>query len=162
MDHLAGWLLLLGGLAMLAMASLTPLWLEHRDLSWQQSVMREQTDRLLEQKQRYVDFHDALKRGEPVLLTRLAYQQFRLKPAGAQMLIDRPLAANRLGLASDVASVEAWLHVPTLQVGSDVLPPPPVQSHLVRLTTGLGRVVMLAVGIGCVAMGVMLNTSRGA
>lgn len=84
---LPGWLLLIGGLALLAMAVLTPAWLEHERLAWERDVLAAQTEHLSEQAERYAELHTALAEEDPVLLERLAFVELGLKPVDKTPLL---------------------------------------------------------------------------
>lgn len=180
LDRAVGWVLLLSGLTMLGMATVTPLWLEHRQLRWQRDVMAQQAQALAEQADRYRAFEEALENDEPVLLARLAYQQLRLKPVGAiavpaypgALPLEMPdprqqhvLTADRhappepqplKALAAD-GSIESWLHEPVPRVGVDVMPPPEIDSYLVRMASGFRQAALLLVGVICLASGLLLG-----
>lgn len=177
---LPGWMFLLSGLALLAMAILTPEWLAYRHLDWQRDLMREQAERFEAQAQHYADFHEALAADDPVLLERLAFTQLRLTPVGKQPLqapTTDPVASGRTVftqhrpggapqpeppplLASESAAVDAWLTEPLPQVGVDVAPPRPINSRLTRLATGPHRTALIAAGLACLAAGVWSGPRR--
>lgn len=90
---LPGWLLLAGGLALVALAVLTPQWMENQRLAWQRTVLEAQTRHLTDQAQRYAELHEALAEGDPVLLERVAFVELGLKPRGKQPLLPSPETA---------------------------------------------------------------------
>lgn len=149
-----GWLLVLCGLAIVGAAVLIPAWLEVRQLTWQHDVMALQAGQLETQAQGYERFREALASDDPVLLERLAYVHLRLKPAGVTPLF---ATSSRRGQEASIldpsASIDAWLHTPLPQEGVDYRPYQPIQSRMVRLTTGLSRLVVLGAGLCFIAAG---------
>lgn len=149
MAALPGWLLLLGGITLLAMALLVPAWLALRDLQWQHTVMEAQVDRLLQQQQRYSAFLAALESEDPVLLEHLAYTQLRMVPAGKDVLEN---AGGGSALAD--ASVAQWLYQPMPRVGQEMPALPKINSRMTRLTTGPMRILFCVAALTCAAAGV--------
>lgn len=170
-----GWLLLLAGLALIALAVLVPTWAESRAMQWQLSLVREQAKRMEEQQKSYTDFDSALAADDPVLVERLAFFHLRLKPANAEPLFSpwnatlppktngtTPKPANGMrsigAPAGNVPSVEQLLYKPMPTPGVDFPEYQPVETRLTRLTTKpVTRVLMLAAGICCVVGGLLMN-----
>lgn len=167
---LPGWVLLVCGVAVAGAAVLVPSWLEVRQLRWQQEVMEMQARQLQQQASGYERFREALAADDPVLLERLAFVHLRVKPAGVSPLVV-PVsqrggpgvgvlrrgadhgAMPELTLLDPSASIDAWLHTPMPREGVDYQAYQPIQSRLVRLTTGISRLVLLVAGLCFVAAG---------
>lgn len=92
---LPGWLLLVGGLALVALGVLTPQWLENERLAWRQTVLTAQTAHLTAQAERYTELHQALAEEDPVLLERVAFVELGLKPVGKTPLLPAPAEPPR-------------------------------------------------------------------
>lgn len=148
MASLPGWLLLLGGITLMAMALLTPAWLALRDLQWQQDVMEAQVHRLLQQQQRYAAFLAALESEDPVLLEHLAYTQLRMVPTGKDVL------EGAGGIALADASVAEWLYQPMPRLGQEMPLLPELNSRMTRLTSGPMRMLLCIAALTCAAAGV--------
>ena len=144
---LPGWLFLIGGLALLGLTLVMPGWMSLRELEWQRDVMQTQLEHLQAQHERYAAFFAALQSDDPVLLEHLAYTQLHFKPAGKELL-----PSGESGELS--ASIAAWLHEPLPQVGAQIEPLAPINSSLVRLTTGYSRFVLFGAAIACIGAGV--------
>jgi hypothetical protein len=174
--RLPGWMLLISGLAMIAAAVLTPAWTAVRDLHWQEQIMQVQADRLADQTQAYLSFHDALVHDDPVLLERLAFHYLSYKPVGVRPLtgtppadlagsvahanyVERPGAAATVGTGPGVLTVaqgdriDDWLRVALPQVGVDYPVQRPVRSRLVRITRGWSGLALIAAGALLVMVG---------
>lgn len=152
---LPGWMLMLCGLAIVGAALLIPPWLEVRQLAWQKQVMELQATQLETQAHTYERFREALASDDPVLLERLAFVHLRVKPVGVEPLAVPVLRGGGAGILEPSASIDAWLHTPLPREGVDYRPYQPIQSRLVRLTTGLSRLVLLGAGLCFVAAGLM-------
>lgn len=170
-EALPGWLYLLAGLTLLAMALLTPTWQANCELTWQRDLMRLQAQRLERQARNYQQFHAALVAEDPILLERLVFIHLHQQPQGKQPLeeagpltVAGPAAQAQASLWQDLAlssglgelsaAVDAWLAEPLPVVGVDIAPPKPVNSRLTRLTQGPSRLVMLVAALACLAAGV--------
>jgi hypothetical protein len=175
--HLPGWLMLFGGVALLACTILLPPWLETRELNWQREVMALQADRLAQQERNYRQFHEALAADEPAVITRLAFVHLRLKPAGSAPVgmttidphsgitvrfvsapDDPRAAAAFIRQCLDQpgsAAVETWLHEPMPEMGVDYQPLPAVRGRIVRLANGPMRLPLTAAAICCIAVGLV-------
>lgn len=162
---LSGWLPLLAGMSLLAMTLITPTWMGWRELVWQRDMLRLQAQGLAQQKQSYVQFHDALSADDPVLLERLAFTHLRYKPVGKHLLdspvTDDPGPAVTVRWSGDHAyapadrsqMIEGWLAAPQPVVGKDIAPLRPINSKLTRLTAGSNAVVLIAVALLCLIAG---------
>jgi hypothetical protein len=168
-----GWLFLLVGLTLVAIAVLTPGWLDCRRLAWQHALMQAQAQAMERQAQRYAQFHQALKHEDPVLLERLAYVQLRLKPADTRLVRPSEPGSPRSAIpgggeqAQPATPAEParlpiarWLHEPLPQAGQEIAPYQPPQSRLTRLATGDSRFALLAAGLLC-GVGGLLAGGRG-
>lgn len=173
-----GWLLLLAGLALIALAVLVPTWAESREMQWQLGLVREQAKRMEEQQKSYTDFDHALAADDPVLVEKLAFFHLRLKPVNAEPLFSpwnppmqapssaklvragqKPGQVQPVGApAGNVPSVEQLLHKPMPEPGVDYPEYRPVETRLTRLTSKPAtRALMLAAGICCVVGGLLMN-----
>jgi hypothetical protein len=139
-----GWLVMLGGLVLLAVAMVVPLHQETARLAWRGEVMQQQLDALVRQRMRYEQFLAALEDDDPVLLSRLAYAQWRYQPAEASLL--------PVGGFTEDASISRWLAepMPALPAG-----PPTVDNRLTRLTDGRSRLVLLITALLCIVGGLL-------
>jgi hypothetical protein len=163
-----GWLMIAAGLSLVAMAVLTPSWLDLSKARWDLQLMQIQADRLDQQRDRYAKFEQAIIQRDPVLLERLAYTQLRLQPAERQVIADA-LAANEAGMMPNPASgidlppgdIDRWLAVAPPVVGVDVPPYKQVNNRLTRLTgQPLPRAVLLGVGALSVFAGLWWGPPR--
>jgi len=174
-DHLCGWLLFLGGFAVLGAAILLPSWRTARQLAAQRSVLRLQAEHLASQQEAYGRFHEALAQRHPVLLQRLAFGHLGLKPVGTEMLGDRygrspdgdhSSTHAAVALAPADASVGAWLHRPLPPdaariegpIGSLVVPD--AGSRLGGLPFGAGRVSAMAIGTLALVIGLLMPLGK--
>lgn len=184
MATLPGWMLLLGGVAMVAMITLVPPWLECRRLDWQAQVMALQTQQLTGQQIAYEQFLTALREDDPVVVERMAYYHLRLKPVGTSTLdelqqmqttqaaVYNQLAGHSYGMVNGAAVLplnKVWSTLPTIE---DLLAKPlyrPSQycpagvvpdSRMVRLVSGPARHLMLGFGVLCLFFG-LLPASAG-
>ncbi len=158
LDHLAGWMMLLAGSAMMATGVLSPAWRTTVELSRHRDLMKDQTDVIVDQEEAYVRFHAALMDRDPVLVRRLACDQLRLKPTGAATLTLAAATPTErdglpgLGPVFRDGGVGAWLHRP-----ADAVPaPPPTRSALDALTLGPARIGLIGCGVVCVTIGLLL------
>jgi len=170
---LPGWLLVSGGLALIALAVLTPAWLSARELGWRQEVLAAQAAALIDQQDRYQRFALALEHDDPVVLERLAYVELGLKPVHKTPLPPVPyrvagdyrFTSHAPGqgsggggreLFSPIAaagSVDDWLARPLPKVGRELRAYERPNTRLTRLATGRSRFVMLAAGAICLVAG---------
>ncbi len=165
-DHLAGWLLLTCGMAMLGAAVLAPAWHGAWKLASQRDVLRAQVQHLGEQERSYRRFHQALAQNDPVLLQRLAYQYLRLKPVATTLLRlpGEPYALHDGGLGdeSEPAQVDlgvgAWLHRPL--PAATAAPAFHRASRLATIMEGPARLTLLVSGVVCLLMGMLLPVGK--
>ncbi len=108
--------------------------------------MQIQARSLSDQDRAYRQFYQALSRRDPILLERLAFHHLRLKPAGAQNLM-------AVSSAHNPDTIESWLHEPLPRIGVELPALQPVQTRLVRITTGPMRLPLLGVGVLCLVAG---------
>ncbi len=154
-DHLPGYLFLLGGLALAAAVLLLPTYLGLREIEFRRAVMAEQAAALEAQREGYQAFLDAVEADDPTVLERLAYTQLRLKPRGRDVIQTTGEIGQTLTVLDEAGSVEAWLNRPPPEVGRDIAPLPPARGRLVRLATGpLRYPALLAAGL-CIVAGLM-------
>ena len=146
-SDLGGWLPLGGGLALIALAMLLPAWGDlhetRRQLDQLSVTLADQTERL----HRYQQLIVSVRNDDPMILQRLAWNELRLKPVGAEVLGEPPLDGRM------AAVHERWVGGPT----AIALPAPEGDSKLERLINGPRRpMVMLA---GALLIGFGLFTS---
>lgn len=184
---LPGWIFLLSGLTIVGLALLVPTWIEWRELRWRLDLMRTQTERIVEQRDRFAQFNEALASDDPILLERLAYYHLRLKreeltpltvgsivpamnrtrpnagtrggPAGGTP--DRPLIIPALAnrpVAPPVLSIEDMLERPLPTPGIDYPAYTAVKSRLVRITTGPMRLPLVGAGLLAIIAGLYMPT----
>ncbi|MHC4997188.1 MAG: hypothetical protein ACYTGQ_19290 [Planctomycetota bacterium] len=148
----AGWLLLVCGVAVIAITVLIPPWLSEKQLESQAQALYRQAcldEILLTNSQAFVR---ALERGDPLLMQRLAYHHLNLKPIGAEVIFDSALQTDQ-----PVPSMDQWVR-PTLapiHVNAEKYTLP--DTRLVRLITGASRPWVLAMGGWLVLMGLLMN-----
>jgi hypothetical protein len=171
--HLPRWIYLACGMTIIALALLVKPWLDCRQLMWQKEVMAQQSDRLASRSRAYQQFHTAVVNDDPVLLEHLAYHQLSLKPIGATMLTasspDAPHPADRWALGMLLAQEEHPPKHSPLPGRNEPMPPDrphawqPINSRLIRLTTGPARLPLIAAGVLCLAAGMWssLGPQRG-
>lgn len=167
--HAPGWLTTLGGLAILSAVVLAPAHEALRETRWRAAVMRAHATHFESLADRYRTFHAAIQAGEPVLLERLAYAQFRLQPADKSAVPtpdrSRPGGAIEAGDPTvgeplhDVADVHAWLHEPLPRIGEELAPHRPIRSRLSRLASGHTRLGLIIAG-GLLLLGGLMWTPR--
>jgi hypothetical protein len=162
-SQLPGWLFLLTGLTLIALAVLTPAWLACREARHRHAVIEARAEAVARETDRYRQFHTALKARDPLLLERLAYAQLRMKPADARLA--RPVpgggeATARQPAAPAMIPIADWLDVPTPRVGEQLDPYEPMNTRLTRLATGTSRWAMLAAGLCCAAGGLLAGAGR--
>lgn len=163
-----GWLFILVGCAAIAAAALIPAYFETLDIQQARETEAIKAQMLAEERQRYVDFHQALIDDDPVLIERLAMTELRLKPTGTEvarhgpsdplaLLVDPSPASAQLALAgqSRVRSIENELSRPDLkqQAVIDVQVQRPRQTRLIIAATGEYRPILAGAGALLVLMG---------
>lgn len=166
-----GSVMVLGGLALIAMATLVPAWRELDRLDAQRTFIAQQAEALNKQQQRYEDFHAALIAEDPVLIERLAYTQLRREPVDRET-VSKAGVSEALSPYKEVLSelppgdIDRWLRVEPPSPGeSDVWDASPEalagqsSSRLVRLAGGTMRFVLLAAGTMCVVAGLWWGPS---
>lgn len=191
---LPGWMFLISGMAIVGLALLVPTWMEWRELKWRLDLMRLQTQRIVEQHDRFKQFNEALASDDPILLERLAFYHLSLKREGltplqvgtvaapAKPLISRtsnpapdarpgrrtpttrgdqpdiiPALANRT-IAPPTPAIEDLLERQLPVPGVDYPAYTPVQSRLVRITTGQLRLPLIAAGLLAILAGLYMPT----
>ncbi|MFA7237417.1 MAG: hypothetical protein WC058_11180 [Phycisphaeraceae bacterium] len=150
---LGGWLMLLAGALLIALAVLTPAALDVRRLKYQQQVMQEHLTTLTTENDNYIQLIGAVKSNDAPLLQRLAWNELHLKPAGSQP-VDGVLPSE----PGATTLYQQW-----------VVPPEPdltpvdrafAASHntqLVRLMTGPKRPMMMIAGAVLIGMGLITS-----
>lgn len=163
-----GWLFILVGCAAIAAAALIPAYFETLDVKQARETEAIKAQMLADERQRYIDFHQALLDDDPVLLERLAMTELRLKPVGtevAQHTASDPLALvveptpvaiqHALASQSQMRSIENELSRPDLKQKAviDVQVERPRQTRLIIAATGEYRPLLAGVGALLVLMG---------
>lgn len=163
-----GWLFILVGCAAIAAAALIPAYFETLDVKQARETEAIKAQMLADERQRYIDFHQALIDDDPVLIERLAMTELRVKPVGtdvAQHASADPLAlvvesspvAIRHALAgqSQMRSIENELSRPDLkqQAVIDVQIDRPRQTRLIVAATGQYQPILAGVGALLVLLG---------
>ena len=148
----AGWLLLLAGVAVVALTALAPAYLDTRELAAQCRVMTRQARLLDGQHENYIQLVHAVRENDPLLIQRVAWQQLHVKPPGA-----KPLAWYYPAAAGPPPSVEQWVQpiAPPLRPEVPRLDHP--DTRLMRLITGPPRPWVLAFGGWLILLGLMIN-----
>lgn len=95
--QLASWTLLLSGIAIWAATMLVPAHLDVLKLEHKHDVMRQQTEHMTAQRERYDQFRLAVDRREPAAVALLADKHFNLRPTDrvALRMPDEPAMAER-------------------------------------------------------------------
>lgn len=163
-----GWLFILVGCAAIAAAALIPAYFETLDVKQARQTEAIKAKMLADERQRYVDFHQALIDDDPVLIERLAMTELRLKPVGtevAQHAAADPLALvvepspvaiqYALSSQSQMRSIENELSRPDLkqQAVIDVHMERPRRTRLIIAATGEYRPLLAGIGAVLVLMG---------
>ncbi|MBI1375041.1 MAG: hypothetical protein GC159_20170 [Phycisphaera sp.] len=155
-----GWLLLLSGVAIVAATVLVPTWRSVLEMQAQVDQLQVRCDLLHRQLENYNAFKREYEAGNPLLMQRLAWQQLRLKPPGAEMLDSVQLSAE---LKPEPVNVEQWVQpmdvIETPYVhGNDPLRDAPfIHSRLAALITGPHRPYVLALGGFLILLSLVLN-----
>jgi hypothetical protein len=156
--QLPGWAFLAIGLTVLALTLLVPAYMQNRGLTWQRGLQHLQAQRLMEEEQGYRNLLAALDANDPVLIERLAYHYLRLKPAGAMLVSNRPgVPAPAIERFS---TPDAWVQQPMPRVGEDYPSYSPLQSPIVGVIFSPVRVLLLAGGLLCLAVGLIPISRR--
>lgn len=163
-----GWLFILVGCAAIAAAALIPAYFETLDVKQARETEAIKAEMLTDERQRYVDFHQALSDDDPVLIERLAMTELRLKPVGsdvAQHGASDPLALvveptpvaiqHALAGQSQMHSIENELSRPDLkqQAVIDVQIDRPRQTRLIAAATGQYQPLLAGGGALLVLLG---------
>ncbi|MBX2850720.1 MAG: hypothetical protein KTR15_03120 [Phycisphaeraceae bacterium] len=163
-----GWLFLLVGCAAITAAALIPAYFETLDVKQAREIEAIKAQMLADERQRYINFHQALIDDDPVLIERLAMTELRLKPVGtevAQHAASDPLALvveptevaiqQALSSQSQMRSIENELSRPDLkqQAVIDVQLERPRQTRLIIAATGEYRPILAGAGAVLVLMG---------
>ena len=163
-----GWLFILVGCASIAAATLISAYFETLDVKQARETEAIEARMMQEERQRYIDFHQALVDDDPVLIERLAMTELRLKPAGTEVaklddadplaLVTEPSPeVIQLALARQpqMRSIENELSRPDLkqQAVIDVQLERPRQTRLIVAATGEYRPLLAGFGALLVLMG---------
>lgn len=163
-----GWLFILVGCAAIAAAALIPAYFETLDVKQARETEAIKAEMLTDERQRYVDFYQALSDDDPVLIERLAMTELRLKPVGsdvAQHGASDPLALvveptpvaiqHALAGQSQMHSIENELSRPDLkqQAVIDVQIDRPRQTRLIAAATGQYQPLLAGGGALLVLLG---------
>jgi hypothetical protein len=147
-----GWLLLGCGIVITCATALAPAYLDVQRAQAQAMIMERQLDMLRSQQDNYRNFTNAVERGEPQLLERLAWYHLHLRPVKTELL-DTPRDPSKIS----APPLNEWLR-PTLgplaESTMDLAYP---DTQLVRLITGPTRPWVLAFGAWLILMGLLLN-----
>lgn len=150
---LGGWLMLIAGGLLIALAVLTPVKLEVQRLAHQQQIMQEHLGALTTENDNYVRLIGAVKSNDPLLLQRLAWNELHLKPAGTQTIDG--LLPSEPGATS---TYQQWL----TPAEPDLAPVDRAfyaahDSALVRLMTGKKRPLIMIAGAVLLGMGLITS-----
>jgi hypothetical protein len=163
-----GWLFILVGCAAIAAAALIPAYFDTLDTRQARENEAVKAKMLADERQRYIDFHQALIDDDPVLIERLAMTELRLKPVGSQVAQHGPSDPMALVLEptsiaieqafagqSQMHSIENELSRPDLkrQAVIDVQIDRPRQTRLIIAATGEYRPILAGAGALLVLMG---------
>ena len=163
-----GWLFIFVGCAAVAAAALIPVYFETLDVKQARETEAIKVQMLADERQRYIDFHQALADDDPVLIERLAMTELRLKPVGTEvaqhtasdplaLVVEPTPAAIRHAIASQpqMRSIENELSRPDLkqQAVIDVQLERPRQTRLILAATGEYRPLLAGAGALLVLLG---------
>jgi len=165
---MTGWLLLACGMVLLGTSVLVPGWITATKLAQQQHMLRAQVRQLGDQEKAYRQFHAGLDQRDPVLLQRLAYRHLYLKPVGTKMLLISTMypgsairtkphvqeTKNNSFTPVDIG-VGKWLDQPITNPATETMVTE-VQSRLASVVQGPARVTLVASGLICIVMGLMM------
>ena len=145
-----------------------PAYFETLDIKQARETEAVKAQVLAEERQRYIDFHQALVDDDPVLIERLAMTELRLKPAGTEVarhgpsdplaLVAEPTPVaiqHALASQTQVRSIENELSRPDLkqQAVIDVQIDRPRRTRLIIAATGEYRPLLAGVGALLVLLG---------
>jgi len=148
-----GWLPLLAGAFLLALALLTPAWLQNRQLAAEVRTLERQAAHFETLAGDYRHVSEAIDQQDPLLMQRIAWHYFALKPAGRRVLFVDEQAPWP---TRNAEPVEQWLHRPPPT-------PEPVEmpgARWARLATGANR-LPLALAAGCLLLGGWIRVRPG-
>lgn len=154
---LPGWMFLAAGVFIVGATLLIPPYLRNHELLWQRDLLQAQAQQMTRQEGNYQQFLRAIDAGDPVLIERLAFHYLRLKPEGSRVVAASALPGSNGRVYSNI---DQWLRVPMPRVGVDFPAYSPIRSRLVRLTTSPARLLVIAFGVVCVALGLMSPSRR--
>jgi len=172
-----GWLFILVGCAAIAAAALIPAYFDTLDTRQSREAEAIKAKMLADERQRYIDFHQALIDDDPVLIERLAMTELRLKPVGSEVaqhgpsdplaLVDEPTpVAIQQAMAgqSQMRSIENELSRPDLKRKAviDVQIDRPRQTRLIVAATGEYQPLLAGIGALLVLMGLWPRRSASA
>lgn len=142
----AGWLFTLAGLAILVAAALLPAERDLHDLRQQLARIEWREAANLQRMQAYERFRRDLSGGDPSLLRRLAASQLNLMPEGQSPLL----------MATSIEhTVADWVEA---SVTVDPFEPQPMPDTLLgRLSSGQGRLWLMAGGAMSVFVGLVMG-----
>ena len=163
-----GWLFILVGCAAIAAAALIPAYFDTLDTRQAREAEAIKAKMLADERQRYIDFHQALVDDDPVLIERLAMTELRLKPVGSEVaqygpsdpmaLVTEPtpVAIQQAAAGqSRMHSIENELSRPDLKRKAviDVAIDRPRQTRLIIAATGEYRPILAGAGALLVLLG---------
>ena len=181
-SRLPGWLFLVGGLALIALALLTPAWVDCCQLRWQRDMLGDRVEGWANVKQRCQQYHEALQSDDPVLIECLAFDHLRFKPVGSTVLTDETrtdedwtASSPPVGeFAPDAQSI--WERRTEIDMPETIEPrwiwaEPPIYierhqprlsgSILVRLTSSKSQALVVGLGVVCLVSGLTWSPSQG-
>lgn len=148
---IGGWAMLFAGVGLLGVALLLPAWHEWQVVAGQQAVLSGRLEQIGARHGNYVKLIRAVEHGDPLLLQRLAWHEFNLKPAGA-----RPMAFTALPVDGRPVGYRQWVAPPVPDLTAAPLGDPTVLAWIeVRQPVLLGAGGVL-IGLG------LLSSLRGA
>jgi hypothetical protein len=151
-----GWMMMLAGVAILAITILAAPLIELRAMQHQHDMLAEKAQTLQRQHDSYTQIVEGLDATspDPLLVQRLAWFELHLKPVGTH-----PLGDRLPGDPDHGAHFERWESLSAARTPAAVGPDIP-QSRLVRLTTGRKRPLVLVLGTVLIGMGMITSLRR--
>ncbi len=174
-NALPAWLFLLSGLVIVAAVVLVGPTLELQQLQYEQKRIEAKARVPYYEREALEQMHEALKANDPATIERLALVYRNLVRPGSQVVHSTeatpsflhdspehlsPAELDRLIQADSPNPVEAWAQELARSRVAMPQPPDPVESTLVRLTTGPRRKAVLALGVVFLLLGMMPPDER--
>lgn len=154
---LGGWLLVISGVLIIGVTTLTPAWLQVRELEIQQQQLAHTASQLELYHQNYEAVLRAIERSDPLIMQRLAWHHLKESPRG-EILV----STEYIDRYAPAPTIDDWVRPASINLPptSSTTPAPLADTKLTRLISGPTRPWVLAFGGWLVLMGLVLNPSN--